>query len=792
MKSDLIYLIPLLPLLGAAFNLLLGYRFGRKAVHFVAVGSVAAAFFVSLYLVVGPLWEQYSAWKDKKTETAALYQHVYTWIEVGALKIDMAFVIDTLSAVMILVITFVGTLIHIYSTGYMADEKRYAAYFGYLNLFTGSMLILVLGNSLPVMFIGWEGVGLCSYLLIGFWFEKEEYAHAGRKAFIVNRVGDFAFLLGICLIWMATKSVDFYTVDTTSTEAWKLVHDITSETLRGDVAGAWQWKEIGDSRLALIGGILLFIGACGKSAQIPLYVWLPDAMAGPTPVSALIHAATMVTAGVYMVARMSFMYANSTGAMAVVAGVGALTALFAAIMAFAQTDLKKVLAYSTVSQLGFMFVAVGVGAYAAGIFHLVTHAFFKAGLFLAAGSVMHAMSGSGDITKMGGLRAKLPKTHISFLIYCIAIAGIFPFSGFFSKDEILAGAFGANAPDWSWKLYGEFLWIVLSLAAFGTAFYMFRLYFLVFSGECRADEETKAHIHESPTSMTMPLLILAGFTCVLGVVGLPHIGGLPNYIGEWLKPSVSSMGSSFAGHPGTTTLIILMGAALGLGLLGIGAAYALYGKGPSESVARMTSGGVGKAVHKVVYNKFYVDELYEKIILGPFRWTARATWEFIDKFVIDTVFVRGTAIVVDVAGRLVRWFQNGQVQRYLSGVVVGAALIFAFTSTGSADKFSYEQDPTAPCGVNAVAAKTQCSVVLRANVGAGSQAHNAVVVWKFPDNTVLRGFEVTKSFPKAGKYKVVMEVQGGALQDPKKKRTYSREVWVKTTLGKTARTGGSK
>jgi len=781
MRSDLIYLIPLLPLLGAAFNLLFGRKLSKQVVHFVAIGSVAAAFLVSLYLVVGPLWEQYTAWKDKKTQTAALYQHVYTWIEVGGLKIDMAFVLDTLSAVMILVITFVGTLIHIYSTGYMADEKRYAAYFGYLNLFTGSMLILVLANSLPVMFIGWEGVGLCSFLLIGFWFEKEENAHAGRKAFIVNRVGDFAFLLGICLIWMSTKSVDFYHV-LGDGNSWTLAHGITSDEL-----AAWKWKEIGDSRMALIGGLLLFIGACGKSAQIPLYVWLPDAMAGPTPVSALIHAATMVTAGVYMVARMSFMYANSTGAMAVVAGVGALTALFAAIMAFAQKDLKKVLAYSTVSQLGFMFVAVGVGAYAAGIFHLVTHAFFKAGLFLAAGSVMHAMSGSGDITKMGGLRAKLPRTHISFLIYCIAIAGIFPLSGFFSKDEILAGAFGANAPDWGWGLYGEFLWVTLSLAAFGTAFYMFRLYFLVFGGdECRADAEVQSHIHESPPSMTIPLLILAGFTCVLGFVGLPHIGGLPNFIGSWLTPSVSAMGSKFAGHPSTGTLVGLMGAALFMGLAGIGLAYSFYGKGPSEKVASMTSSGFGKWFHNVVYNKFYVDELYELVILRPFRWLCRGPMMFVDKFVIDTVFVGGTALIVDVAGRLTRWFQNGQVQRYLAGIVVGGALIFLVTDRGSDDKFKYEQDMKVACGVNAVATKTNCKMTFRAAVGTGPSAHNARVVWKFHDKTQLKGFAVTKTYPKAGSYKVIMEVTGGAGNEHKKTRTYSRNVEVKATLGKTA------
>jgi len=781
----------MLPLLGAAFNLILGPKLSRRVVHFVAVGSVAAAFFVALYLFVGPLWDQYQAHKHGKAHTAALYQHVYTWIEVGSLKLDLAFALDTLSGVMIMVVTFVGMLIHIYSTGYMAHDKRYAAYFGYLNLFTGAMLILVLANNLPVMFIGWEGVGLCSYLLIGFWFEKEEFAYAGRKAFIINRVGDFAFLLGMFLIWMSMSGVegiggahalDFYKA-ATENGTWTLSHGITDSHLQ-----PWLWNTVGDGRMALIGGILLFIGATGKSAQIPLYIWLPDAMAGPTPVSALIHAATMVTAGVYMVARMSFMYANSTGAMAVVAGVGAITALFAAIMAFAQTDLKKVLAYSTISQLGFMFTAVGVGAYSAGIFHLVTHAFFKAGLFLAAGSIIHAMSGSGDITKMGGLRAKLPRTHISFLIYCVAISGIFPLSGFFSKDEILAGAFGAHAQDWSWGLYGEFLWLVLTLAALGTAFYMFRLYFLVFGGECRADDETKAHIHESPASMTVPLLILAGFTCVLGGLGLPHIGGLPNLMHSWLEPSVSATASAWAGHPHGVTLYALMGSALVFGLAGIGLAYALYSKGPSEAVARWTSGGIGAKVHKVVYNKFYVDEFYELVILRPFRWIARSTWEFVDKFVIDTVFVTGTAVVVDVAGRIARWVQNGQVQRYMVGIVVGAALIFGFSSRGPADKFGYTQDMSVACG--ATPAPGACMVTLRADVGAGPSVQGAHVVWRFSDKLVMRGFEVKKTFSKAGKYKVVMEVQGGALQDAKKTRSYSRTIELKTTMGKAG--GGAK
>ncbi|GAB4561353.1 MAG: NADH-quinone oxidoreductase subunit L [Haliangiales bacterium] len=691
--QDLIFWIPLLPLLGAMFNLLVGrvlWRavFGREisrgVVHFVAVLSVVLAFAVALSLITGPLWAEFQAWRGGGGEGVleGLRQHVYTWIEVGTLKIELAFRLDTLSAVMVLVITFVGSLIHIYSTGYMHDDPRYAAYFGYLNLFTGAMLILVLGDNLPVMFIGWEGVGLCSYLLIGFWFEETANADAGRKAFVVNRVGDFAFLIGMFLLFQAVGSLDF-------------------ATMRSDVAMS-EYREVlwlGE-RKAMWAALFLFIGACGKSAQIPLYVWLPDAMAGPTPVSALIHAATMVTAGVYMIARLSFLYASSTTAMAIVAGVGALTALFAAIMAFTQTDFKKVLAYSTVSQLGFMFVGVGVGAYVAGIFHLVTHAFFKAGLFLAAGSVMHAMSGSGDIMKMGGLRKHLPRTHLAFVAYWLAICGIFPFSGFFSKDEILAGAFFAEAQGWV-TIYGEVLWVVLSLAALGTAFYMSRLYFLVFSGKLRADDETKAHIHESPTSMTAPLLILAACTVVLGFIGLPHIGSLPNLLGAWLEPTLARPGMEYASiaeslgsgaHHGAGVVIGLMGLALVLGLAGIFFARKLYSDGISDGAKEFAQGGVGATLYRLSYNKFYVDEIYHVVFVRPFRWVAGALFEFVDRFVIDFIFVNGSAFIVDVFGRLSRWFQNGQVHRYLGAFVIGAAAIFFGTTWSSSSvDFSYQR-----------------------------------------------------------------------------------------------------
>jgi NADH-quinone oxidoreductase subunit L len=774
-----LWIIPALPLAGAAINLLAGRFLTRRAVHAVAVLAVAAAFVCAALLVAGPLWAQFHQWvaAGRPEVMDGLYGRAFAdpWIKVGSLTIDLAFRMDTLGAVMVLVITFVGLLIHIYSTGYMAEEPRYAAYFGYLNLFTGAMLILVLGNNLPVMFIGWEGVGLCSYLLIGFWFTEEAFAYAGRKAFVVNRIGDFAFLLGICLLFWSVGTLDFWSPG--GPEALSLQGDKAIEIYK-----TTPW--LGE-RLATFAGILLFIGACGKSAQIPLYVWLPDAMAGPTPVSALIHAATMVTAGVYMVARMSFLFAHSTTAMAVVAGVGALTALFAAIMAFAQTDLKRVLAYSTVSQLGFMFVGVGVGAYSAGIFHLVTHAFFKAGLFLGAGSVMHAMSGSGDITKMGGLRKKLTYTHASFAVYCLAIAGIVPFSGFFSKDEILAGAFGAHAAGWI-AVYGKILWAVLSVAALGTAFYMTRLYFLVFAGESRADAETQHHIHESPPSMTVPLVILAAFTLVLGLfIGLPHASfvphGLQNLIGQWLDASVvhfdrpSLQGSIHEAHFTDVSLLALMGTALAVGIIGIAAAAALYRRGPSGVVDRFTM-GAGAELYRVVKNKFYVDELYDRIIVRPFRAVSQVIFEVIDRFLIDWIIVDGSAFVVDLFGRVARWFQNGQIQRYMVGLVIGGALIFFFATRTQADFEWWQSGPL--------------TVEFDADVGAGPGSNGAVAEFDFDGDgrsdwtgTWKQGDEplhATWTFGRAGQHEVTMFLTDAVFQ---KRGHVMRTVTVEAEAG---------
>jgi NADH-quinone oxidoreductase subunit L len=699
--------IPLLPLLGALFNLTLGRKASERTVHTVAIATVAGAFLITAFAVFGPLWAQFKAFQVNQI-APDIKQVAYTWIEVGSFKVELAFRLDTLSAVMVLIVTFVGTLIHVYSTGYMHGDRRYAAYFGYLNLFTGSMLILVLAANLPVMFIGWEGVGLCSFLLIGFWFENTAYANAGRKAFVVNRIGDFAFLLGMFLLYWATKdsgassSLDF-------------------ADLRNPSLGKQLIEPIpGVDRFATAAGILLFIGACGKSAQIPLYVWLPDAMAGPTPVSALIHAATMVTAGVYMICRLSFLYAASTGALSVVATVGTLTALMAAFMAFAQTDLKKVLAYSTVSQLGFMFVAAGTGNWVAAIFHLGTHAFFKAGLFLGAGSVMHGMGGSGDITKMGGLRKHMKITRFTFWIYCVSIAGVPFFSGFFSKDEILAGAFFVHPEGWP-AFYGKVLWAALSVAALGTAFYMWRLYFLVFSGEERSDAARAAH--ESPISMTGPLVVLAFLATVAGFLGIPHAAhaishSIPSdLLGTWLAPSLTRNwidGTPILGEHSAAAVGGLMLAATAMGLLGIGLAWMFYGRGPSPRLGAMVSGRLATA-YKLSRDKLYVDEIYEAAIIRPFRMLARGTLEVVDRFIIDTVVVNGSALVVSMFARIARWVQNGQVQRYMVAMVVGGAAIFMITDCRRAPTFTYQE--------------SEGTIVFRSQAGEGIESLNSTLRW---------------------------------------------------------------
>jgi NADH-quinone oxidoreductase subunit L len=588
------------------------------------------------------------------------------WIAAGDMNVAAGLMLDHLSAVMVLVVTGVGFLIHVYSSSYMEHDEGYTRFFGYLNLFMAAMLILVLGDSMLVTFVGWEGVGLCSYLLIGFWFDKDANALAGRKAFVVNRVGDFAFLLGMFLLFGATGTLKY---DQFSRYGEQL------HTL-------WYGQPI-----AYFAGILILIGATGKSAQIPLYVWLPDAMAGPTPVSALIHAATMVTAGVYVIARMHFVFEVLPVTLAAVAFIGALTALFAATIGIAQRDLKKVLAYSTISQLGFMFAGVGshlhaTSNYQGGIFHLVTHAFFKAGLFLGAGSVMHALAGEGDITRMGGLKHKLPHTRWTFLLCCLAIAGFPGIGGFWSKDAILAGAHASlwpNAPTdgpfliWMGAHLGMVIYVMLLVAAFCTAFYMFRLYFLVFEGEFRGTEEQEHHLHESPPAMTVVLWILALGSIVVAFTGVPDaIHEHSDRFGEWLQPILpAQLREESAGE-----FFTLAGIASVVGLAGIALAWVLYGHGFSARVRAFVA--AAPRLYKTVLNKYYVDEFYDFIIVRPLRWTALILWKAVDTFVIDLFLVNGIGLLVGGVGKLVKYVQNGDVQRYVIGILLGTATVFWF------------------------------------------------------------------------------------------------------------------
>jgi len=608
--------IPLFPLIGVIFNIFLGQTLGRKAVNIVSPGVVLLSFLVSL----NAFWSL--------PEGGVLVDNVWTWINSGTLHVDFALRVDQLSAMMILVVTGVGFLIHVYSTGYMAHDEDVARYFAYLNLFTTSMLLLVLGENLLLLFVGWEGVGLCSYLLIGFWYTDDEKASAGKKAFIVNRVGDAGFLLGMFLLFWTLGEHNVWTLS--FSEIQKHVASIPAD-------------------VATVICLLLFVGAAGKSAQIPLYVWLPDAMAGPTPVSALIHAATMVTAGIYMIARLHFLYALSPTALSVVATVGAATAFFAATIGLVQTDIKKVLAYSTVSQLGYMFLGLGVGAYTAGVFHLMTHAFFKALLFLGAGSVIHGMSDEQDIRKMGGLRNKMPVTFWTFFVACLAIAGVPGLSGFFSKDLILEEAYAS-------PLGSPTLWLVGTIGAGMTAFYMFRLLFLTFFGETRASHEVAHHIHESPASMTTPLAVLAVLSVVGGYFPLLH----------FLSPMYGSH------HPEISPLIKYVPTVVGLG--GIGLAYVMYVVNPhiSENLSKSLS-----ALYHLLLNKYYIDELYDLIIVRPVAAISNWLWKVWDMIVIDGT-VNGAAHTMEANGLLLRLWQTGNVQNYALSFLIGAMVILGY------------------------------------------------------------------------------------------------------------------
>jgi len=647
MSLNLLWLVPALPLFGAILNGIGAGKLPRKLVSAIGVGSVGAALLIALgclrTLLASPAEERF------------FQQTLFSWIDSGDLSVAVRLGLDPLSAVMMLVVTGVGFLIHVYSTGYMSHEKSYGRYFAYLNLFTFCMLMLVLADNFLVMFFGWEGVGLCSYLLIGFWYQRPAAAEAGKKAFIVNRIGDWGFLIGVFLIFITFGTLDFGRV--------------FSEA---------------PARLAMGGGLVtaialfLFVGATGKSAQLPLYVWLPDAMEGPTPVSALIHAATMVTAGVYMIARCHILYALAPTALLVVAIVGAATALFAATIGLVQKDIKRVLAYSTVSQLGYMFLAMGVSAFTAGIFHLMTHAFFKALLFLGAGSVIHALSGEQDMDRMGGLKKHLPRTHLTMLIATLAIAGVFPFAGFFSKDEIL------------WKAYhspvgGPILWAAGLLGAFMTAFYMFRLYFMTFHGQERLTPEAKHHLHESPNSMTIPLMLLAVLSLIGGFVQVPLMQG-GQRLDAFLEPvfgdlqrlaggaAEGAMAHGAAAHHDPNFEITLMAISLGVALLGIFVAHRFYVKDP-QAPHRLAERARG--LYDLLWHKWWVDEIYDARIVQPIVRLSNRLWKDFDAAVVDGA-VNGVGKKVEQGAGWLRLAQTGYVQLYALILTLGMVVVFGY------------------------------------------------------------------------------------------------------------------
>jgi NADH-quinone oxidoreductase subunit L len=626
---EYLWIIPLLPLLGSAINGLLGSKWPNKIVNIVALGSTGLSFACALEAV-----REFLA-----SDRHPFRKEFFDWIVAGNFRAGFDLQFDQLTVVMVLVVTGVGFLIHIYSTAYMAHEGGYYRFFSYLNLFMFFMLILVLAANFVLLFVGWEGVGLCSYLLIGFSFLKKSASDAGKKAFIVNRIGDFGFMLGMFLLFRTFHSLDF-----------EAVFDGVNKLPR---------EAMGEFGALTVAALLLFMGATGKSAQLPLYVWLPDAMEGPTPVSALIHAATMVTAGVYVVARAHLLYAHAPTAMYVVAIVGCATAFFAATIGLVQSDIKKVLAYSTVSQLGYMFLGCGVGAFGAGIFHLMTHAFFKALLFLSAGSVIHAMGGEQDMWHMGGLWSKIKVTAWCMLFGTIAIAGFPPFAAFFSKDAILFSAY-------NYENNGKVLYGVGLLAAVLTSFYMFRLIWLTFFTQPRYDEH-RVHVHESPKNMTVPLMVLAFLSLTGGWFALPALFGGKDYFAEFLSPvfgAAEAAGTESASLEHTLSLVAVAAATIGLIV-----AWRMYAKGAKR--------GASQGLHKLLYNKYYVDELYQAAIVGPLMWLSRnVLWKAVDVGVIDGT-VNGIASGTSAIGDTVRHQQSGNTRSYAVWVLVGALVLFA-------------------------------------------------------------------------------------------------------------------
>lgn len=629
-NSFIVHLIPLLPLIGFIVISLNVNRLSKTIAAAIACGVMALSFIASVSVFI-----QLSSLPENMR---FIFVQWFTWFSSGDLTVSFGYWLDPLSSLFTLVITGVGFLIHVYSIGYMHDDEGQNRFFSYLNLFVFFMLLLVMGQSYMIMFVGWEGVGLCSYLLIGFWFKNQDYTAAANKAFIMNRIGDLGMLVGIVLIFSQFGSLDY------------------KDVLAGDF-------QIAPETATLI-TILLFVGAMGKSAQIPLYTWLPDAMAGPTPVSALIHAATMVTAGIYMVARNYVLYLQSPVAMELVAYIGVATALFAATIAIAQNDIKKVLAYSTVSQLGLIFVALGVGAFTAGIFHVVTHAFFKALLFLGAGSVIHALGGEQDLRNMGGLKKHLSITFITFLIGVLAISGIPPFAGFFSKDEILAAAFEHN----------KLVWVLSLLASLLTAFYMFRLLFLAFYGKERASAETMSHIHESPKSITIPLMVLAALSIVGGFLNVPAaLGG-----GHWLEHFLAPVFTHVPKHESLpATELMLMGVVIAVTAVMIAIAWVIFlKKGTVPKEPAQASG-----LTRILANKYYIDELYDTLVVRPLHGLGGLLDRVVDRHIVDGI-VNGTGKLVYYSSRGFRFFQDGSIGYYLFVMVIGVVIILSLTLKG--------------------------------------------------------------------------------------------------------------
>ena len=625
--DQLIGLIPLLPLISFIIIGLFGKKLSHGLINILACGSVLMSFLTSCY-VFAHIGHEHNSFE----------YNLFTWIKSGDLQVGFSYLVDPLSSLFLLIITGVGFLIHVYSTGYMHDDDGYHRFFAYLNLFIFFMLLLVLGNNYVMMFVGWEGVGLCSYLLIGFWFKNIDYSNAAKKAFIMNRIGDLGFLLGIILMYITYNSVTF------------------SEVFPKAIT-------LGASYTVVLITIFLFIGAIGKSAQIPLFTWLPDAMAGPTPVSALIHAATMVTAGIYMIARSNILFSLAPLTMDIVASVGLATALFAASIGLFQNDIKKVLAYSTVSQLGLMFLALGVGAYSAGVFHVITHAFFKALLFLGAGSVIHAMSGEQDIRSMGGLKKHLPMTFYTFLIGTIAISGIPPLAGFFSKDQILTAVFHTN------KIY----FAVGLLVSLMTCFYMFRLLYLTFYGNFRGTNDQLHHLHESPKSITIPLVILAILSIFAGFIGFPHAIGDGMGIHNWLDHYLSPVMPMFVAHSTVGEELFLMGITTVLILLVIFWARKIY---VNNSFVPVKDGDEKSELVKVIKNKYYIDESYNQAITKPIDLFGAVNNEVVEPKFIDS-FVNRIGKLVTWISIQAKYIQTGNLGFYLLIFVLGVAIIFA-------------------------------------------------------------------------------------------------------------------